>query len=108
MGYVLSLLEPNFYVACVSYDGFNETEQTTFPDMLTETEKLECYIRDHFGGHIRAAYSYLLGGSFVGLLAAHKKIHIDFGGSDLTNPPNLLPPENKTHAGASADLCRII
>ena len=47
--------------------------------MLEETEKIENYIREHFSGHIRAAYGCSLGGSFVGLLTARKKIHIDYG-----------------------------
>ena len=54
--------------------------------MLEETEKIEAYIRENCGGHIRAAYGCSLGGSFVGLLAARKNIHMDYGilgGSDL-------------------------
>lgn len=33
---VIPLLEKEFHVICVSYDGFDETEDTIFPDMLTE------------------------------------------------------------------------
>ncbi len=47
--------------------------------MLAETEKIEAYIRKNCGGHIRAAYGCSLGGSFVGLLAARKSIHMDYG-----------------------------
>jgi hypothetical protein len=36
---VIPLLEQDFYVACASYDGFDETEDTVFPGMLEETEK---------------------------------------------------------------------
>ena len=85
-GEVIPLLEPYFHVVCVSYDGFDETESTEFPDMLTETEKIEAYIQDQFGGHICAAYGCSLGGSFVGLLIQHGNIHIDhgiLGSSDL-------------------------
>ena len=85
-GGVIPLLEPDFHVACVSYDGFDETEQSVFLDMLAETEKIEQYIQDHFGGCIRAAYGCSLGGSFVGLLVQRGKIHIDhaiLGSSDL-------------------------
>lgn len=78
-GDVIPLLSKQFYVLCVSYDGFDETEATTFPTMLAETEKIEVYITDHCGGHIRAAYGCSLGGSFVGLLVARKRIHIDYG-----------------------------
>ena len=85
-GEVISLLETDFHVVCVSYDGFDETENTVFPDMLTETAKIEQYILEQFGGHICAAYGCSLGGSFVGLLVQREKIHIDhaiLGSSDL-------------------------
>lgn len=85
-GEVIPLLESSFYVVCVSYDGFDETEDTVFPDMLTETKKIEKYIQKKFSGHICAAYGCSLGGSFVGLLIQRRKIHIDhgfLGSSDL-------------------------
>jgi pimeloyl-ACP methyl ester carboxylesterase len=83
---VIPLLEPNFNVICASYDGFDETENSTFPNMLTETAKIEAYIRDNFDGHICAAYGCSMGGSIVGLLVQQKNIHIDhaiLGSSDL-------------------------
>ena len=78
-GQVIPLLQRDFRVLCVSYDGFDETESTEFPTMLAETEKIETYILKNCGGHIRAAYGCSLGGSFVGLLAARKSIHMDYG-----------------------------
>lgn len=78
-GKVIPLLSDTFRVLCVSYDGFDEAEQTEFPTMLEETGKVEAYIREHCGGHIRAAYGCSLGGSFVGLLAARQNIHMDYG-----------------------------
>ena len=78
-GAVIPLLADSFRVLCVSYDGFDETEQTEFPTMLEETEKIEAYLKTHCGGHIRAAYGCSLGGSFVGLLAARQNIHMDYG-----------------------------
>lgn len=85
-GEVIPLLESSFYVVCVSYDGFDETEDTVFPDMITETKKIEQYIQKKFGGSIFAAYGCSLGGSFVGLLVQRREIHIDhgiLGSSDL-------------------------
>ena len=35
-GEVIPYLERHFHVVCVSYDGFDETERTIFPDMLTD------------------------------------------------------------------------
>ncbi len=76
----------------MSYDGFDETEQTEFPTMLEETEKIEAYLRTHCGGHIRAAYGCSLGGLFVGLLAARGHIRMDcgiLGSSDLDQASKL-------------------
>ena len=78
-GKVIPLLADSFRVLCVSYDGFDETESTEFPTMLEETEKIEAYLREHGGGHIRTAYGCSLGGSFVGLLAARQNISMDYG-----------------------------
>lgn len=78
-GAVIPLLAERFRVLCVSYDGFDETERTEFPTMLEETAKIEAYIQEHCGGHIRAAYGCSLGGSFVGLLAVRRNIRMDYG-----------------------------
>ena len=89
-GRVIPLLEKDFRVLCVSYDGFDETESTEFPTMLEETEKIEAYIKKHCSGHIHGAYGCSLGGSFVGLLAARQNIHMDYGilgSSDLDRSP---------------------
>lgn len=83
---VIPLLTESFKVVCVSYDGFDETENTEFPDMITETRKIERYIKEKFNGTIHAAYGCSLGGSFVGLLIQRKVIHINhgiIGSSDL-------------------------
>lgn len=85
-GEVIPLLEKSFYVNAVSFDGFDETEDTVFPTMLEETEKLESYIKKHFGGKICCAYGCSLSGSFVGLLIQRRNIQIDhgiIGSSDL-------------------------
>lgn len=76
---VIHPLADTYRVLCVSYDGFDETEKTEFSTMIEEVEKIEDYIKEHFQGHIRAAYGCSLGGSFVGLLIARKRIHIDYG-----------------------------
>ena len=78
-GRVIPLLSDSYRVLCISYDGFDETEHTEFPTILEETERIETYIQEHCGGHIRAAYGCSLGGSFVGLLAARGNIHMDYG-----------------------------
>ena len=89
-GEVIGLLEQNFHVICASYDGFDETEDSLFSDMLTQTRKIEAYIQQHYNAHICAAYGCSLGGSFVGLLVQRRNIHIDhaiLGSSDLDQDP---------------------
>lgn len=84
--HVIPYLEKDFYVMCVSYDGFDETEDTVFNSMLEETEKIEQYVKKNFSGCVHAAYGCSMGGSFVGLLIQRKKIHIShgiIGSSDL-------------------------
>ena len=78
-GHVIPLLEGDFRLLCVSYDGFDETERTGFPTMEEETGKIEAWIQTHCGGHIRGAYGCSLGGSFVGLMAARGRITMDYG-----------------------------
>lgn len=85
-GAAIPLLESHFHVVCVSYDGFDEKENTVFPDMLTETERIENFILEKYNGKIHAAYGCSLGGSFVGLLIQRKRIFINhgiLGSSDL-------------------------
>lgn len=85
-GEVIPLLERRFFVVCASYDGFDESEDTVFPDMLTETQRIEEYITAEFNGEIHAVYGCSLGGSFVGLLVQRKNIrirHAILGSSDL-------------------------
>ena len=87
---VIPLLEKDFHIVCVSYDGFDETESAIFPDMLTETSEIENYVQKKFDGRIHAAYGCSLGGSFVGLLVQRENIHIDhaiLGSSDLDQAP---------------------
>ena len=87
---VIPLLVQNLHVICVSYDGFDDTEDTIFYDMLAETAKIEAYIAEHFNGKIYAAYGCSLGGSIAGLLMQHGRVHIGhviLGSSDLDQDP---------------------
>jgi len=91
-GHVIPLLEKAFYVLAVSYDGFDETEDTIFPTMIEETEKIEEYINKNFNGKIDLAYGCSLGGSFVSLLVQRENIHIDkaiLGSSDMDQSSKL-------------------
>ncbi len=71
---------------------FDETEDTIFPTMNEEAEKIEDYVIKNCDGRIRAAYGCSLGGSFVGLLIQRRRIHIDhgfLGSSDLDRAGNF-------------------
>ena len=92
-GHVIDGLSLRFRVAIVSYDGFDEMEDTTYVSMLDETEKIESYINKNYGGKIYAAYGCSLGGSFVALLINRQKIHIThgiIGSSDMDQMPKWL------------------
>ena len=83
---VIPLLALDFHVVCVSYDGFDETQDSVFDNMISQTEKIERYILENYDGKIKAAYGCSLGGSFVGLLVQRKIINIEqviLGSSDL-------------------------
>lgn len=85
-GQVIPLLEKDFYVLCVSYDGFDETEKSLFIDMIDETQKIEKYILENMNGQVDIVYGCSLGGSFVGLLMQRQIIHMNhgiLGSSDL-------------------------
>lgn len=107
-GQVIPLLEKDFHVIAVSYDGFDETEQTTYPDTLTETAKIEAYVREHFNGALDVAYGCSLGGSFVGLLIARQNIHIShgiLGSSDLDQAGKLSARLNQALTNPLAYRC---
>lgn len=92
-GHVIEGLKEYFYVAIVSYSGFDETEHSTFISELDETKKNEQYIQEYFNGHIFAAYGCSLGGSFVSLLVNRENIHIDhaiIGSSDMDQTSKFL------------------
>lgn len=83
---VIPLLNQRFYTVAVSFDGFDETEDTTFPTMEQEALKIEKYVLDRFGGRICCCYGCSLGGSYAAYLVQRGNIHIDhaiLGSSDM-------------------------
>lgn len=83
---VIPLLEKKFYIVAVSFDGFDENEETIYPTMKRETEKIEKYVIKHFSGHICCCYGCSLGGSYAAYLVQRKRIHINhviIGSSDM-------------------------
>lgn len=91
-GHVLPLLNGHFHVVCVSYDGFDETEDTTFTTVTDQLEKIEDFVQKSFGGRIHAVYGCSLGGSLAGMLVERRLIRIDhaiLGSSDLDQEDGL-------------------
>lgn len=84
---VTPLLEQNFHVVAASFDGFDETEPgKIYPGMVAETEAIETFAAERFGGRIACVYGSSLGGSFVSFLVQRGHIHIDhaiIGSSDM-------------------------
>lgn len=83
---VIPLLEKHFYTVTVSFDGFDETENTIYPTMTEETEKIETYVQQEFAGRIDCCYGCSLGGSYAAYLLQRNKIHIRhviIGSSDM-------------------------
>jgi len=84
-------LEPEYYVICVDYDGFDHTD-SDFVSMLDVTEKIEAYVLRELSGKLDMAFGASMGGSFVGLLLQRKRIHIDsavLGSTDLDQSTGL-------------------
>jgi hypothetical protein len=82
---VLGPLGEKYHLICVNYDGFDGGD-TTFPDMVTVTEKIEAYVRERHASRLDGALGSSLGASFVGQLIQRENIHIDhgiFGSPDL-------------------------
>ena len=82
---VLDRLGEKYHLICVNYDGFDGSG-SVFPDMITVTEKIEKYIKEHFDGRIDGAIGSSLGSSFVGQLIQRENVHMDhgiFGSPDL-------------------------
>jgi hypothetical protein len=91
-GHVLNMLQEKFYTVCVSYDGFDETDNMGFESMLQQTDTLERYIQEYFDKKIFAMYGSSLGGSFVSLLVSRQRVKINYaiiGSSDFDQAGKL-------------------
>lgn len=79
-------LAEHFRVECLSFDGFDESENTTFVSMEDEAQKVEAHILAEHGGEIRAAYGCSLGGTLAAMLVARGKVKVRYafiGSSDF-------------------------
>ena len=90
---VIPKLSENFYVLCVSYDGFDETEHSAFVSMQDEAEKIEDCIKENLNGEIRAVYGCSLGGTLAAMLAERGNVrirHAVIGSSDFDTCGEIL------------------
>ena len=83
---VLPYLLQSFHVILVSYSGFDGNDKTVFKDMKFESEMIEHYIKENYGGHLYAVYGSAIGGTFAALLMQRSIIrfdHVIIGGTDF-------------------------
>lgn len=88
---LLKPLAAEYHVLCVNYTGFDGGTEL-FDTQTAETNRIEQYIKEHFGGRLDAVYGSSMGGSFASLLVQRKRIHIDhvfIGSSDLDQAPSF-------------------
>ena len=78
-GGVIDTLSEDFLVAVVAYTGFDENDTEDYISATDEALKIEEYIKEHYNGHIRAAYGCSLGGTFVAMLTERNNICMDIG-----------------------------
>lgn len=78
-GNVIDELSKHFCVAAVAYTGFDESDTEDYVSVTDELERIEKYVKENYGGSIRAAYGCSLGGSFVSHLAARQNIGMKYG-----------------------------
>ncbi|MBO6229943.1 MAG: alpha/beta hydrolase [Ruminiclostridium sp.] len=78
-GGIIDDLSRDLLVAAVAYTGFDETDTENYVSVTDELERLENYIKEHYGGAVHAAYGSSLGGSFVAQLAARHNIGLKYG-----------------------------
>lgn len=89
---VIDNLSQDFLVAAVAYTGFDESDTESYVSVTDELEKIEQYIKEHYGGKICAAYGCSLGGTFVAHLATRHNISMKYGiigSSDLDQAGNI-------------------
>ncbi len=94
--HLIPYLTETFFVEIASFDGFDETEHTTYSSSIGEVEQIEQHIAKEHDGNICCIYGCSLGGSLGALLVSRRKVHTDhliIGSSDmdqLTGPAAWL------------------
>ncbi len=87
------MLKEKFYTVVVSFDGFDENENSEYISMDDETLKIENHIKEKFNNHISCIYGCSLGGSFASYLVQRNNIKVDhviLGSSDMDESNKLF------------------
>ena len=73
---LVPMLEDKYHIITVSFDGFDETGETTYTTAKKQAEKLAAYIRKNLNGRIDLVLSESLGGAPNIFLTRSKSISI--------------------------------
>lgn len=96
---LVPMLKDKYHVITVSFDGFDETGETTYTTAKKQAEKLADFIRKHLGGRIDLVLSESLGGAPAAFLTRSKDISIGgmiLDGASYWNLGILNPIAKKT------------
>ena len=74
---VIPVLEQEYCVYAVSFDGFDGTGETTYTTAQDQAEQLAAYIRANCGGHLDGLFAESLGCGPAIFLMASEKVRID-------------------------------
>lgn len=73
---IVPLLEKEYHVITVSFDGYDETGETTYTTAREQAEKLAAYIRSQLNGKIDLVYGESLGSIPAAYLTQLKDIEV--------------------------------
>ena len=73
---LVPLLEAEYYVLTVSFDGYDETGETTYTTGEEQANKLAAYIKENLDGKIDLVYAESLGSIPAAFLTRHKELQI--------------------------------
>jgi len=74
--HLVPLLEQEYHVITVSFDGYDETGETTYTTGREQAEKLAAYIREHLDGKVDLVYAESLGSIPAAWLTRYHEIQI--------------------------------
>lgn len=73
---IVPILEKKYHVITVSFDGFDETGETTYTTAEKQAEKLASFVRENLNGRIDLVLSESLGGAPAAFLTRCKGLSI--------------------------------